>query len=233
MERQLSRLAACLVLLAIACTTPAAALVNIVTNGTFEGGLSSWSLKNSGPGTHNVSAVTGGMPGEAIEILNTGSGSLDNETIARQYLNEDVTDCRHLYLSAAIKVISQTNRSSLAQPCTFDFPAVVSLSYLDVDGKPRIYRHGFYVKSTLGYVRDSTKVTPGQWFDFESPNLIDYLAFKPAYLTKVEVSALGWDYEALFDNVAVRVCSEVPEPAALISLGVLFAAALPSLRRRK
>lgn len=221
--------------LVLAAISPASgyALVNVVQNGTFESNLAYWSPWTSGPGTHYVTTVAEGIPGLAVELLSENSGNTNNTTSARQPLSVDMQGVHCLFLLAKVKVLGQSHRSSLHLPCEFDFPAILTLRYLDENGELRGYEHGFYVTSTLGFVRDSTQVTAGEWFDFTSPNLMNYLPYTPAQLLRVEVSGVGWDYQAQFDNVAVLICTPVPEPSALACFAAMVAALPLAAKRRK
>jgi len=219
--------------LAALCPIPvSAAHINVVQNGTFESGMAHWTPWTQGPGTHSVSTVAEGIPGLAAELLNEDSGNSNNTTALRQLLTNNLEGVNCLYLSAKVRVLGQSHRSSLHLPCEFDFPAMISLQYVDVNGELRKYQHGFYVTHTLGYVQESTEVVAGEWFDFTSPNLMDYLPFTPALLKRVEVSGVGWDYQAQFDNVAVSIC-QVPEPSAFVCFAAMIGALPLAIRRRK
>ena len=210
--------------------TNAFAYIEPVQDPGFEAGLTFWTPTSTGPGTHQVTALPDGIPGSAIDLLNENSGSVNNETAALQLLDVSVIGAPCLYLLGDVKVLRQTNISSLHDPCEFDFPAILSLYYIDDGGSLRSYRHGFYLQSTLGYVADSTKVNPGEWYHFVSPNLMTYLPFTPEHLVRVQVSGIGWDYHSKFDNVKVQIC-EIPEPSALLCLAAPLAGLL-FVRRR-
>ena len=220
-----------LVFLLFAATVSAAPYIYPVQNGDFEDGLNFWTPGSYGAGTHEVNVVPEGIPGFDVDILNEGSGGAVNWTSAFQALDDDVSEAACLYISARVKVISQTNISSLAQPCEFEFPALLKLHYVDATGHPRFYMYGFYLQATLGFVADSTEVTASEWYDFTSPNLMTYLPYVPDQLVGVEVVGVGWDYHSQFDNVEVKIC-QIPEPSTLAPFATLLAA-FPLLRFRR
>ncbi len=211
-------------------TTGAFAYIEPVQDPGFEAGLNFWTPTSTGPGTHQVTVLPDGIPGSAIDLLNENSGEVLNETAARQLLDQSVVGAPCLYLLGDVKVLHQSNITSLHSPCDFDFPAILSLYYTDGTGSLRSYRHGFYLQGSLGYVAESTQVNVDEWYHFMSPNLMTYLPFTPAHLVRVEVSGVGWDYHSKFDNVKVLIC-EVPEPSALVCLAAPLAGLL-FVRRR-
>ena len=224
-------LATTLVFLLFAAAVSAAPYIYPIQNGDFEDGLNFWIPGFYGPGTHQVDVTAPGIPGFNADILNEGSDAAVNWTSAFQLLDDDVTGAPCLYISAHVRLISQTNISSIAQPCEFEFPAVIKLHYLDATGHPRIYMHGFYLQATLGFVANSTEVTSSDWNYFTSPNLMTYLPFVPAQLTGVEIAGVGWDYHSQFDNVEVKIC-QIPEASTLAPFATLLAA-FPLLRLRR
>ena len=88
---------------------------------------------------------------------------------------------------------------------------MVELRYRDTDGNTRFQYWGFYyanpgTRPEWRKVINGTKVPQGEWYLFESENLMRSLNdAKPVHVDNVRVYASGWDWGSAITNISLLV----------------------------
>ena len=92
-----------------------------------------------------------------------------------------------------------------------EFPVMVELRYRDTDDDTRFQYWGFYYLNPgtgpeWRKVVNGTKVPQGEWYLFESDNLMQTLGeARPVRIESVRVYASGWDWDSAITNVSLLV----------------------------
>ena len=158
-------------ILGLVCTVPAGAQVDLIVNGSFEGGFTSTTnpnpLDGSTPddvpnGWIQWESFTGGvvemsalselaangpsLPGSsALGVSRTGGGVSGDQTTARQDLNVDASYCSALTLSIDAMVTSHNLEAGGLVSPAFEWPATVEILYRTTSGAMQLWRYGWYV----------------------------------------------------------------------------------------
>jgi len=143
---------------------------------------------------------------QAVDFSRVGQGFA--ETGIKQDINRDIRDFRSLQLRVWLRVLQQD--VPLCGTAGTECPVMVRLDYVDENGEARFWQQGFY------YLPDPSSVNPefcntcnprnihvrvvnGQWYPFESPNLIPVLNIvgpAPVVLKSVSIYASGHTYQS-------------------------------------
>jgi hypothetical protein len=126
-----------------------------------------------------------------------------------QYIGKDVRDFSSLKVSFEVRVNEQSLRAGGYE--STEFPVMVELRYQDTDDNTRFQYWGFYYADPgtgpeWRKVINGTKVPQGEWYLFESENLMRSLDdVKPVHIDNVRVYASGWDWDSAITNISLLV----------------------------
>jgi hypothetical protein len=184
-----SRCFALAIALAVCALATGAQGLELITNGTFEGGSTpagvsdpndlgpdtipnSWSryetffggvAENSfiGPFVPNGPSLPGLV---GVEFLRSGGGQTGDWTTIEQPLNIDAADYSSLQLSMDIQVLSHDLQAGGWVTPAFEWPAMVEVQYKDISDTTQIWRYGWYLSppGDVGGSGNSPANDPGQ-----------------------------------------------------------------------
>ena len=224
----------------------------LLSNGDFSQGLAGWTQNAGGPcGTRTVSIVASDPPyADALEVASTGGYGCGGGSQVYQDLSVPVSGYSFLTLSADVKAVS----ADVGNGCGWnglEYPIHLDVYYVDPSGANRILMLAFYFGGgTCGHP-DGTwgptvvwatpaQIPQDQWHHFTSPNLKTWIP-SGSTITRVAVSASGWDYVGRADNVRLDVapvisgmpvagCTLWPPNHKMVQVGVVTASdPLPGL----
>ena len=161
-------------------------------------------LADESPGEVNIVNAEGR---QAVDFARVGTGHA--ETGITQDINRDIRDFGTLQLRVVLRVLQQDVPvcGTLGTEC----PVMVRIDYLDDAGSARTWQQGFYylpdpnVPANPDFCvtcnpRNPHKSTVvGQWYPFESDNLIPILnkiGSAPVFLRSISIYASGHTYES-------------------------------------
>jgi hypothetical protein len=171
------------------------------------------------------------LESNVVEFQRTGGGA-DGALIGiAQDVYIDLSKYEELYLQLDVKPMFQSLTGG-GWAGGGEYPVCVELAFIDQNGVPHRWQHGFYYKDVDKYPT-STKVEEGAWFTFVSPNLkeiiplcgckenvddmknwfgTDMHLYKPPVIPKVITRVLlfggGWDYTGRADNLQFKTTLE-------------------------
>ena len=131
------------------------------------------------------------------------------ETSVIQYVDKDVRDVESLTMSFEVMVEEQSLRGGGYE--STEFPVMVELQYKDAQGNSRSQYWGFYYLDpgtgpTWRRLVNANKVVQGEWYLFESGNLMRTLGDnRPAHIDAVRIYASGWSWDSAITNVSLLV----------------------------
>ena len=147
--------------------------------------------------------------GKTLLHFERGGALTHGETSIIQDIGKDVRDFASLRLSFEVLV----NWQSLPGGgyLSTEFPVMVELGYKDNAGNALSRYWGFYFLDPgegPEYVKmiNGTKVIQGEWYPFESDNLMLSLRDnRPVYIDFVRVYASGWDWDSAITDISLWV----------------------------
>ncbi len=131
------------------------------------------------------------------------------ETSVIQHIDEEVRDVESLTMSFEVMVEEQSLRGGGYE--STEFPVMVELQYKDAQGNPRSQYWGFYyldpgVGPNWRKLVNGNKVVQGEWYLFESGNLMRTLGdSRPVHIDAVRIYASGWSWDSAITNVSLLV----------------------------
>ena len=180
---------------------------NLIKNGDFSQPLeSAWKVENL-VDARDMSNVTLG----SVNVISTGGrkavyfqreakgedANLHSETAIVQQINADVLDNESLIFRFDVRLISQSLPGGGIQ--SSEFPMMVRIDFIDINGHPQFWTHGFYMIDPIENwpLRDGEKIPGLVWYAYESPDFIKSENFpRPAVVTSVRVYASGHNYRS-------------------------------------
>ncbi len=186
---------------------PQAADKNLVKNGDFSQPLESAWRVESIVDARDLSNVTFG----SVEVINTGGrnvayfqrdaqgedANLHSETAIAQEIDADVLDVESLVFRFDVRLISQSLPGGGIQ--SSEFPMMVRIDFIDVNGNPQFWTHGFYMVDPAENwpLRDGEKIPGLVWYAYESPDFMQSETFpRPAKVTRIRIYASGHNYRS-------------------------------------
>ncbi|MFB0546665.1 MAG: hypothetical protein ACETWB_07125 [Anaerolineae bacterium] len=179
---------------------PMPAAQNLIVNGNFRDGLSSWRV-------YNEQGVDGGLVDGQVEVVTSGNrqavtfsrmGEDGNhcETGIIQRIEKDVRDFTSLKLHIDVRLLYQS--LSGGGYLSSEFPIIIRLDYKDSYGIERFWTHGFYYQNEDNYpIQNGELILRYRWSPYESDNLMETLGnIRPAYITAIRIYASGWNYQS-------------------------------------
>jgi hypothetical protein len=185
----------------------------LVENGNFQQGMDGWvefeqrspRQSSDAPTDASVDLVRENLPqGEAIavEFLRGSTSSEPVQSGIRQRVGKTLRLHSSLLLRFDVKITDQEptgGGDDLAQ-----FPFIVKLTYIDVDGQEREWSHGYYVVEDPDHPVDSIRATriprdTWQQTTFDLRNLDPV----PHQITTIVVYASGQSYQTRVTNISL------------------------------
>jgi hypothetical protein len=222
------------------CALPASG-VELVTNGTLEGGFTvvaphrvplNWTLyETRGLPTENslvydLSLNGPSQPGVwSWEFFRNDFGLQTGDwTTIEQALSIPAMNYLSLTLSVDVQVLSHNLEAGGWVVPAFEWPAVVQIDYTDVTSMPQVWRFGWYLNPPGDFVAGQVN-DPGQglipiYNDVAVPpnvwvtgtfNLFTELPMV-ATIDRIRVGGSGWDFHCFFDNISIN---GVPNPVGV------------------
>lgn len=183
---------------------PSASSQNLVVNGDFSQPLEgTWDVEltvDAGdPSSVTYGDVTivnsGGR--QAAYFVREGEEGIHTETAIVQEINADVLDYDSLVLRLDARLISQSLPGAGIQ--SSEFPLMVRIDFIDIDGNPRFWTWGFYADDPVANwpIRDGEKIPSFVWYEYESPDFLNSPTFpRPQTVTRIRVYASGHNYRS-------------------------------------
>ncbi|MCC7105117.1 MAG: hypothetical protein IT307_08245 [Chloroflexi bacterium] len=146
-----------------------------------------------------------GLPSNIVRISRTTTKNFHNQTGLEQRIDRDVTPYRQIVLSGWIKINFQSLTGGGFRGS--EYPLMLSVEYITENGGRPTWERGFYYGDPAGNPVDSPvegqQLRQGEWehFSFDLRSLGE----QPSRITKVTVSASGWDFDAEVANVDLTV----------------------------
>ncbi len=189
-------------------TLPVAATKDLIVNGNFTEPLSTgWQVdierlsEDVEEGTATV-VRSGGRPAVMFDRMGT-----DGEHTAVgivQKIDKDARDFVSLKLRMDVRLIYQSLSGGGLQ--SSEFPVMVRLDYIDINGNPQHWVRGFYYRNpdNLPVLYYGIQIPHETWYPYESDNLLEELAdARPARIISVKVYASGWNYQSMVAEVGL------------------------------
>lgn len=189
---------------------PTPAVREMIRNGDFERGLADWiEYQDQGDDGGSVFGLIQRVPVElgegrqaAVEFLRGSENTDYCETGVQQTIGYTLRVYSSLQLSADIWIDDQ-------QPPTVprdrtDFPLILKINYVDLQGQPRAWWHGFYVQPAAGAYEApdrATLVERGTWrhVSFDLRNLTPL----PRQISSIVVYSSGFSYKTRVTNLSL------------------------------
>jgi hypothetical protein len=188
---------------------PVPAAMNLVRNGTFDGGtLAGWQeVRDVAPG-RDPGSVIEEPSGErqVVRFVRRNEDDAPNMVGIQQMLNRDIQGYDSLVVRLDLQLLNQSVPGG--GYLSSEYPVMIDISYTDIYGKDLHWYHGFYYQDlppgSNWKQPTGEKVPVGAWYTYESPNLMDDLRdTRPVRLNYIRISASGHDYESRVSNVAL------------------------------
>lgn len=132
----------------------------------------------------------------------TPDGSTDRhgESGIAQDLDREVRDYVNLRLRSDVRIEHQT--LSGGGTAGTEYPLMIRLTYLDVEGREQIWTTGFYYQNDAGLsVKLGREIPAGEWITFDHPTLLQEIRPAPVRLRRIEVLGSGWEYRSAVRRV--------------------------------
>ena len=132
----------------------------------------------------------------------TPDGSTDRhgESGIAQDLDREVRDYVNLRLRSDVRIEHQT--LSGGGTAGTEYPLMIRLTYLDVEGREQIWTTGFYYQNNAGLsVKLGREIPAGEWITFDHPTLLQDIRPAPVRLRRIEVLGSGWEYRSAVRRV--------------------------------
>jgi len=180
---------------------------NLINNGDFSQPLeTAWQI-NSLVDAQDLSNVTFG----SVRLVDSGGhrsayfdreaqgedAKLHSETSISQEIDADVLDAENLIFRFDVRLISQSLPGAGIQ--SSEFPMMVRIDFIDINGKPQFWTHGFYMIDPAENwpIRGGEKVPPLVWYAYESPDFMTSDTFpRPAKVISIRIYASGHNYRS-------------------------------------
>jgi hypothetical protein len=149
------------------------------------------------------------MDGKTLLSFTRAGARTHGETGVVQRIDKDVYDFSSLKMGFEVLVYAQSLPGG--GYASTEFPVMVELQYKDTNGDTRFAYWGFYFLDPGSgpewtKLVNGTKVVQGEWYLFESDNLMQTLGeIRPVRIDTVRVYASGWDWDSAITNVSLLV----------------------------
>ncbi len=144
-----------------------------------------------------------------LNLRSEGEDNVHSEVGVVQQVGRDVRDFQSLRVFAEVRLVDQSlpGGGQLGS----EFPIMLHIAYIDVDGNDRDWFHGFYYdpppENFILYNQpdnSSERIARFIWYPYESVNLLTSLGpAKPAYIESIRIYSSGWLYDAMVANISL------------------------------
>ncbi len=144
--------------------------------------------------------------GQTVVRFKRSASTYHGENRLSQVINQDVTDYSIVRLELRLKVMSQSVSGGGEQGS--EYPLLVRVNYLDENGAPAFYVHGFYVQNDQKLpVTNAEQIPAGEWVTLAGEHGIQLqgVSPRPQFIQSIEVQASGHDYASEIQKVALIV----------------------------
>jgi len=185
-------------------TAPMKAERDLIVNGDFKSALSTGWIASNDQG-----ADGGSIDGQATPTVDEGrravrftrtSGEFNHcETIIEQELNRDLPDP-----ISTVKVNSQS--LSGGGYLSSEYPLMLRIRYRDEYLSENEWVRGFFYQNfSNNPIQNGQEIPQGQWYVYDSENLLDVLTPTPRRILWLRVYASGWSYDSLVSEISLIV----------------------------
>ncbi|MFH1860204.1 MAG: OmpA family protein [bacterium] len=182
-------------------------------NGGFEQGMECWQSVAKGSGKIKAEIVKDDdQHPHSLEISRQDSNSTTGGASVFQMLDSSVIRYNLCVLRGEIKVLSSSLSGDNQQN---GYPVCLEIEYMDITGKPHLFRHGFLTKGKLQYPESGEMIKKNTWIGYSTPNLME-LSPKPAKITCIRIKGDGWDMVSRVDNLIMELSSKPMEKPIVI-----------------
>ncbi len=132
----------------------------------------------------------------------TPDGNTDRhgESGIAQDIDREVRDYVNLRLRSDVRIEHQT--LSGGGTAGTEYPLMIRLTYLDVEGREQIWTTGFYYQNNAGLsVKLGHPIPVAEWITFDNPTLLQEIRPVPVRLRRIEVLGSGWEYRSAVRRV--------------------------------
>lgn len=183
---------------------------DLIVNGDFRSPLSTgWASFNDqggdgGESDGDVSTVVD-EGRRAVRFLRTDGQFNHCETIIEQQVDRDLPDpITTLKVRAMVKVMFQS--LSGGGYLSSEYPLMIRVKYRDRYFSENEWTHGFYYMNVgSNPTMNGLEIPQGEWYFYESKNLLGTLPINPDRIVSVRVYASGWNYESLVSAISLIV----------------------------
>ena len=183
------------------------ALTELLFNGFCDQGLLGWETGNDPPESQDVLGevrLESDSDGIKVRFLRRGSQDSHDETYIEQALRANISDFSQLRLKVRFRIASHKLGGGGYQGS--EYPILLRVDYAYAGGEDyRVF--GFYTQNNpqnnrVNRTDNGRQVTPNEWIDFE---LVDLLGWdpRPVVITRVRLSASGWDFDSAVEEVSL------------------------------
>jgi len=183
---------------------------DLIVNGDFSSALSTGWIASNDQG-----ADGGSIDGQVTPTVDEGrravritrtSGEFNHcETIIEQELNRDLPDpISTLRIRATVKVNSQS--LSGGGYLSSEYPLMLRIRYRDEYLSENEWVHGFFYQNfSNNPIQNGQEIPQGQWYVYDSENLLNVLTPTPRRILWLRVYASGWSYDSLVSEISLIV----------------------------
>ncbi len=193
-------------------TYPQATSQNLVANGDFSQPLEETWIKEQIVDAGDLSDVIYGDASvidiggrlAAYFVRNDAIGGIHTETSLTQKIDTDVQDFDSLVLRLDARLISQS--LSGGGILSSEFPLMVRIDFIDIDGNPQFWTWGFYAVDPVDNwpIRDGEKIPSFVWYEYESPDFLQSPTFpRPQKVVSIRVYASGHNYRSQVSDIGL------------------------------
>ena len=190
---------------------PLPGAINLVQNGDFSQPLEgTWEVrkvvdaKDTSNATYGKALITEHGGRRAAYFERQGEEGVHTETAIYQPMDVDVLDFDSLNFRVDARLISQSLPG--AGYLSSEYPLMVRIDYIDVNGNPQFWTWGFYHDDPEQNwpIRNGEKIPNFVWVEYESENFLDSPTLpRPQKITGITVYASGHNYQSMASGVGL------------------------------
>ncbi len=189
---------------------PVPAARDLVVNGDFRMPIDvGWEVYNDqGADGGNVDGqvvLTQSEGRRAVQFTRSEGQFNHCETVLKQEIDYEMPEPpSFLQVKAVVKVDFQSLSGGGYQ--SSEYPLMIRLTYQDAYGSQAEWVQGFYYQNEDNNpVMYGQQIPQGQWYLFESDNILPNLPIVPTRLVSLRVYASGWNYASMVSEVSLII----------------------------
>jgi hypothetical protein len=186
-----------------------------LTNGGFEHGMKYWQTITHGFGDIKAHVIKDDREHpHCLEMVRRNSKSTGGGISVFQMLDISVVRYNLCKLHGEFKVVDSSLAGDRLRGGVY--PVCLEIEYVDITGKPYLFRHGFLTKGRVYYPEFGEKIKRNRWIVYSTPNLME-LSPKPAKITCVRLEGYGWDFVSRVDNLRFELSTKPVEKPVIVT----------------